>query len=381
MKIAVLGTRGFPGIQGGVEAHCEQLYPRLVARNCEVVVFTRRPYVHGANGVYRGVRLIPLACPKHKYLEALLHSLVGVLHARKLSPDLLHIHAVGPSLVAPLARWLGMQVIVTNHGPDYQRKKWGVLAKAILRLGEHLGTRWAHQVICISEAIAADLRRKYNARPVVIPNGVEMPQRVDSQEALLTYGLESRQYILAVGRFVPEKGFHDLIEAFGRLQTVGSDGDQAKWKLVIVGRADHEDRYSRRVKERASKIRNVILTGFLTEKPLAELYSHAGLFALSSSYEGLPLVLLEAMSYGLPCVVSDLPSTRDVGLPEECYVRPGDVQALAAKLDERMRTPLGLEARRAQISQIAEGYSWETIADRTLEVYQSVLRNGWHEAT
>ena len=160
LKIAVLGTRGFPNVQGGVEVHCENLYSRLAKNACEVVVFIRRPYVDTGCDNYEVVKLVPLFCPKNKFLEAFLHTLCGVFVAKKNHPDILHIHAIGPSLFVPLARLLGMKVVMTNHGPDYKRKKWGRLAKIVLALGENLGARYANSVICISESIAERFKKK-----------------------------------------------------------------------------------------------------------------------------------------------------------------------------------------------------------------------------
>jgi glycosyltransferase involved in cell wall biosynthesis len=382
LKIAVLGTRGFPNVQGGVEAHCENLYPSFIKRGCEVVVFTRKPYANFAIDFYKGVKLIPLFCPKNKFLESFLHTFYGVFAAKKVRPDILHIHAIGPSLFIPLARLWGLKVIMTNHGPDYQRKKWGKLAKFILKLGERLGSRWANGIICISESIAESIRKKYKREVIVIPNGVTIPQILESENALEKYGLEGGKYILAVGRFVPEKGFHDLIEAFkqiqnsdfqSKIQNPKSKISIDNWKLVIIGSADHEDKYSLGLKEKTRKNSNVILTGFLTGEPLQELYSHAGLFVISSYYEGLPIVLLEAISYGLSCIASDIPANRNVELSEERFFKAGDVKALAIKIKEFVNKPLTGEEKKRQIRMIAERYDWEKIAERTLEVYDKVL--------
>jgi len=363
MKIAVLGTRGFPNVQGGVEVHCENLYPRLTKKGCEVVVFTRKPYVNLAFDAYKGVKLTPLPCPKNKFLEAFLHTLYGVFVAKKSSTDILHIHAIGPSLFIPLARFLGLKVVMTNHGPDYERKKWGRLAKIVLSFGENLGTRYANGIICISKPIADSIRKKFNRDVTVIPNGVIMPQISQNEDILRKYALEKGKYILSVGRFVPEKGFGNLLDAFNGLRLDG-------WKLVIVGRADHEDRYSLDLKKKASKNGNIILTGFLTGEPLRELYSQAGLFVLPSYYEGLPIVLLEAMSYGLSCIASDIPANRNVRLSKDRFFKPGDVEGLAEKIRQFVDKPLSEEERRRQLSMIAEKYNWERIAGRTLEVYK-----------
>jgi glycosyltransferase involved in cell wall biosynthesis len=385
LKIAVLGTRGFPNVQGGVEAHCENLYPQLVKRGCEVIVFTRKPYVNPDVSTYEGVKLIPLSCPKSKFLEAFYHTFFGVLAARRFSPDILHIHAIGPSLMIPFARILGFKVVMTHHGPDYQRGKWGKLAKVILKLGEKLGIKWSNSIIVISQNIANHIKETYNRDVTVIPNGVIIPEIIKSNNIIKKYRLENGKYILAVGRFVPEKGFHDLIEAFKQIQ---NSGFQSKiqnpkpkisidhWKLVIVGRADHEGRYSIELKEKAVKNSDIILTGFLTEEPLRELYSHAGLFVLPSHYEGLPIVLLEAMSYGLSCIASDIPANRNVELSENRFFKAGDNKALALKIKEFIDKHSTEDEIRRQINIIAEKYNWEKIAEKTLDVYAGIYSNG-----
>lgn len=382
MKIAVVGTRGFPHVQGGVEAHCENLYTRMSKRGCEVVVFTRKPYVDITIDTYEGVKLVPLPCPKNKFLESFLHTFYGVFAAKKVHPDIIHVHAVGPALLIPVARLLGLKVVMTNHGPDYQRKKWGKLAKVILKLGESLGSRWADGIICISESIANSIREKYSRDVTVIPNGVTIPEILQTEDTLRKYGLDRGKYILAVGRFVPEKGFHDLINAFNHFQTLNSKPQPSNfrlltgnWKLVIVGKADHEDRYSLDLKERAGKNNNIVLTGFLTGVPLQEVYSHAGLFVLPSYYEGLPIVLLEAMSYGLSCIASDIPANKNVGLLEDRFFKAGDVKALAIKIKEFVDKSLIAEEKRRQINMVAERYDWERIAEKTMEVYIKVLNS------
>jgi glycosyltransferase involved in cell wall biosynthesis len=316
--------------------------------------------------MYEGVALIPLSCPKNKFLEAILHTLHGVIRTRGVSPDVLHIHGIGPSLGVPLAKLLGLTVVVTNHGPDYNRAKWGGLAKLVLRLGERLGSCWADEIICISDSIAKDVREKYKRNPTVIPNGVNIPQLCETHGTLNQYGLAKEKYVLAVGRLVPEKGFHDLIEAFNVLQPVG-------WKLLIIGRADHEDSYSLCLRESAASNNNIILTGFLKGKPLDELYTHADLFVLPSYYEGLPIVLLEALSYGLNCVVSDIPANRNIPLQEERFFEPGNVEEIAARMEKFMKAPISEEEKAVYRFLIAEEYDWGSIAKKTKSVYDSVV--------
>jgi glycosyltransferase involved in cell wall biosynthesis len=378
MRIAVVGTRGFPDVQGGIEKHCENLYPRLVELGCEVTVFTRKPYVDKEKRTHRGVELIPLSCPKNKYLEAFIHTLKGIIAATRLDPDLLHVHGIGPSMLVPFARLLKMRVVMTHHGPDYRRRKWGLVPRLVLRLGEAVGTRSSDALICVSGTIAREIRAKFGCRPFVIPNGLGTHGRLESEEALRRFSLAKGKYILAVGRFVPEKGFDYLIEAFGRVVKTPHLGNenpvmQDGWKLVIVGGADHEDRYSVSLRRKAEVVPNIVLTGFLTGRPLQELYTHAGLFVVASFYEGLPIVLLEAMGHGSSCLASDIPANKDVGLEPGRYFRAGDVADLAEKILRLSVEPLTDAERSKQVSDIEKRYNWDDIARRTLDVYKMVL--------
>lgn len=366
MKIAVTGTRGFPGVQGGVESHCEKLYEHLAKLGCEIVVYAREPYFGSQIRKYNGIKIVPLNCPKNKFLEAIIHTFRSVLKARKLHPDLLHIHAIGPSLFVPLARILRMKVVVTNHGPDYMRQKWPLPAKIFMKFCERMGMLYSNEVIAIAKNISEDIKGKYGRDAIVIPNGVNIPQLANSYENLKKYGLQKKRYILSVGRFVPEKGFHDLIDAFNQSKI-------SQWKLVVIGDADHKDSYSAMLKSKAKSNPDIILTGFLKGQSLHELYSHAGLFVIPSYYEGLPIVLLEAMSYGLPCIASDILANRNVELNRERFFRAGDIDLMSRKIKEFIDVPLDEKEKIEQLNVIRSRYNWAVIAEETLKVYHSAL--------
>jgi len=366
MRIVILGTRGFPNVQGGVEKHCEELSTRLVKLGCEVIVFTRKPYVNTNIKEYKGVKLVALSTIRHKSLEAFLHTLIGVFAALQYRPDIIHIQAIGPALFTPLARILGMKVVVTSHGANYRHPKWGFFAKVILRFGEFLGMLFANEVIAISGTIAKEMKEKYKRAAYTIPNGVDIPDILDSEELLQKYSLTKGKYLLTIGRFTPVKGFDRLIDAFNEAKLKDR-------KLVIIGGADHKTRYSRDLMKRSVPNPDVILTGFLSGKPLRELYSHTGLFVLPSYYEGLPIALLEAMSYGLLCIASDIPANRLIGLPDENYFTPGNNEELSAKLQEFSRKTLSREQKLRQIEILREKYDWNEIARNTLEVYKKVI--------
>jgi glycosyltransferase involved in cell wall biosynthesis len=366
MKIVALGLRGFPNIQGGIETHCEHLFTRVAAHGHEVIVLGRKPYMDSRVGEYKGVRLVSVACPRQKFLEAFLHTLLGVVRARFLHPDIVHIHAIGPSLLIPVARLLGMKVVSTNHGPDYERKKWGGFARALLRAGEFLGSRFSNRVIAISEPIAAHLRQAFGCEPAVIPNGVVIRQPAAGTDTLGRFGLERGRYLLAVGRLVPEKGFHDLIDAFVRADLPG-------WKLVLAGRADHEDAYSIGLKKKAGALPAVVMTGFVTGEPLTQLYSHAGLFVLPSFHEGLPIALLEAMSYGLSVLASDIPANRQAGLPADRFFPPGNVERAAEKIRAYAMQSFTPGEKQVQIDFVARNFDWDAITEKTIGLYGAVL--------
>lgn len=398
MRIVVLGTRGFPRIQGGVEVHCENLYPLLVELGCEVIVLGREPYVGKNPYSHQGVRIVPLPAVKNKFLEAFLHTFIGIFAACKYHPDILHIHAIGPGFFVPLARLLGFRVVLTTHGENYKHLKWGRFARLFLRMSEALAVVSASKVIVISKVIAAAVKRKFGRDSTIIPNGVKRISDPCSDQILQKFDLKKGRYILTVGRFVPEKGYHDLVAAFkawSREQGAGNLAGSGEprfwsnkdhnsvlpaltskfpitWKLVIVGDADHEDDYSRKLKADAEAVPGVVLTGRLTGAPLFEIYSNAGLFVLPSYYEGLPIVLLEAMSYGLNCIVSDIPANREVALDASRYFQPGDIEGLAARLSEFTRRPLSPSERATQLELIAREYDWGVIAQRTLQVYKSL---------
>jgi len=259
-----------------------------------------------------------------------------------------------------------MKVVVTNHGPDYERKKWPFPAKIFLKFCERMGIGFANEVITIAKNIADDIKTKYGKECTILPNGVNIPLLSESDGILKKIGAQKKRYILSVGRFVPEKGFDDLIAAFNQ-------GSFDPWKLVLVGDADHEDKYSRNLKIKAGRNSNIILTGFLTGQPLKELYAHAGLFVLPSYYEGLPIVLLEAMSHGLSCIASDIKANRNIKLDEDRFFKAGDIDALEEKIKKYTNNIWGEKEIKEQISLIERKYNWSIIAEETLKVYRGII--------
>jgi glycosyltransferase involved in cell wall biosynthesis len=370
INVMVLGLRGFPGVQGGVETHAEHLYTEMAKLGCNVEIVVRDSYQPTTNPpVWKDIRFTRLWAPRKKSLEAIIHTFLGVLYAARRRPDVLHIHAIGPALMTPLARLLGLRVVVTHHGPDYDRQKWGRAAKTILRLGERFGMGWANQRIVISNVIGALVRDKYRRDSRLIPNGVVLSDIPASTAALQLFGLSAGKYVLLVSRLVPEKRHLDLIAAFDKAGLQG-------WKLVLVGASDHPDDYTRSVLDAAASTPNVVCTGFQSGLALRELYAHAGVFVLPSSHEGLPIALLEALSYGLPVVASGIPANREVCNSGIDFYPVGDVDALAAQLRAKGMAQRDAARDAAVRQEVADAYRWSAIASDTRHVYRQMIGQG-----
>lgn len=361
MKIVVTGTRGIPNIMGGVETHCEELFPRIAKRGFDVTVIRRTDYVKDDLKEWKGVKLVNIDSPKKKSFEAIIHTFRAINEAKRLKADILHIHAIGPALLVPYAKMLGMKVVFTHHGPDYDRDKWGFAAKTMLKLGERMGCMFADEVIVISDVIRNLIKWKYNRTSHVhlIYNGVSQPEICDYPEYFNELGIEKGKYILGMCRFVPEKNLHHLVEAFTKIKNRDEVEDI---KLVLAGDTDFEDDYSRSLREMARK-NGVVLTGFIKGKKLHSLLTNCLCYCLPSSHEGLPIALLEAMSYGVKVIVSDIPANKEVGLPESDYFPVGNVDALTEKLKTVVNQPL------QHIDYDMKKYDWEKIADQVRDVY------------
>jgi glycosyltransferase involved in cell wall biosynthesis len=367
--IIMLGLRGFPNVQGGIESHAEHLAPLLVKQGCKVEIVVRSRYqLPEYKSGWAGVKFTNLWAPKFKSLEAIVHTFFGVIYAAVKRPDILHIQAIGPALMTPLARLLGLKVIVTHHGPDYDRQKWSTIAKSVLKCGEYLGMRFSNGRIVISNVIKNLVKEKHTVNTELIYNGVDMPTLDISDEHINLFGLTKNRYILLVSRLVPEKRHIDLMHAFNLAKIPNC-------KLVLVGASDHPDVYVERLKQEASKNPDIVLTGFQRGDVLKSLYTHAGLFVLPSSHEGLSISLLEALSYGLPVLASDIQANTEVGLNSSAYFPLGDVEQLSFKLEEHFDKPASQYDRSSIRQWVSNQYNWNNVAEKTYKEYLRVIRS------
>jgi len=368
-RVVILGLRGIPGVQGGVETHVAALAAGIAQRGWQVEVLGRKPYLPSQEPyVWKDVAVTPLWSPRSQNFEALMHTAYGLFVAAQKEPDLLHIHAIGPALLTPLARALGLRVVVTHHGFDYERQKWGWLARSILRAGEMFGMTFSHARIGVSKDIVDHVGRNFGVGAQYIPNGVEISPPKLGTSYLDQIKATPNRYVLSVGRIVEEKRQLDLINAFALL-------NDPVTKLIIVGRADHAGSYLRAVEAAAAATPGVVMTGFQSGEALSQLLEHAALFVLPSSHEGMPIALLEALAYGIPCLASDIAANRALALGAENYFPLGQVDALADAMKSKLASPDSARQERAE--QVRQAFGWSPIVDHTIAVYESALLPVW----
>jgi len=368
LRVAMIGQKGYPPVHGGIEKHVAELATRLVTRGIDVDVFSR-PHYSDADGptAIPGLRVRRLASIPTKHLDAISHSILATGACICGGYDIVHYHAIGPGMLSGFPRWLsGKKTVVTVHGLDWQREKWGRLASGVLRVGELCSARFPDRTIVVSRALAEHFRRRHDSKTVSIPNGITAPT-LRRPDAMRSLGVEP-PYILFVGRLVPEKGCHLLLSAYSALPAAVRD----RCSLVIAGDAGFTESYARKLREDASG--RVIFTGFVHGPVLDELFTNAEIVVLPSTLEGLSIALLEGMSYGRCCLVSDIPPNREAG--EDCVATfpSGDEKELGRALVELLADParrreLGEMGRRRVLSE----YSWDQNADATAELYRDIL--------
>lgn len=371
MKIAMIGQKGIPSRAGGIEIHVEEISKRLVCLGYEVQVYCRKNYcdVEAKDKKYCGATLKFTPFINTKHLDAITHTFTSTIHALLSDCDIFHYHALGPSTLSFLPRIFGKKVVCTVHGLDWQRGKWGRIASAYLKFGEFATAKFSHKLISVSKNLLKYYKEKYGKDAVYIPNGVERSDMINPMIIKEQYQLDYNDYILFLARIVPEKGAHYLIEAFKRVKT-----DK---KLVIAGGLSHSSDYGRQLRELSKDNENIIFTGFVKDRELAELYSNAYFYVLPSDVEGLPISLLEAMSYGNCCLVSNITENTDVVGTMGYSFEKSDVNDLANKIEMLIKDKNKVEnVRKLASDYILHKYNWDRIAVETKNLYRSLSKAG-----
>ena len=369
----MIGHKFIPSRNGGVEVVVSNLAPQLVQLGCDVTCYNRtnEDFKKARKSgplprEYRGVRLVWTPTVNRRGLAAMTSSIVATVMAAFGSYDLVHFHTEGPCILCWLPKLFGKKVVVTIHGLDHMRQKWGKLASAYIMRGEKAAVRHAHRIIVLSKGVQAYFMEKYKRETVLIPNGIDPAENKPADEITKRFGLKPREYILFLGRLVPEKGIHYLIEAYQMLKT-----DK---KLVIVGGTSDTDDYVKQLYAMAANNPSIIFAGFQEGLMAEELYSNAYLYVLPSDLEGMPLTLLEAMNYGCCCVTSDIGECTDVMNGCGVSFPRGNVDALRLALQDLCDHPEKVSECRGKAKEIVSAkYTWKDITARTHALYGEVL--------
>ncbi|MBD2089093.1 glycosyltransferase family 4 protein [Microcoleus sp. FACHB-1515] len=372
MKIAVIGSKGLPPKQGGIEHHCAEIYTRMVAQGHSVDLYARPSYTDQAWGQrqnYKGINVISLPSISVRGIDAFVSSAIAAIAASKEQYDIIHFHALGPALFSALPKIASpAKVVVTCHGLDWQRAKWGNISSRLIRMGEQSAVRFADAIVTVSEDLQTYFMESYDKETTYITNAPASYVETDSDFSYVqSLGLQQDQYILFLGRLVPEKRPELLIKAFQALQPPG-------WKLVLVGNNSNTPSYTSELFGLAGEDPNILFAGELRGKELAEMVRGAGLFVLPSDVEGLPLAMLEAMQEGIPVLASDIPvNQRLLGKDRGILFQAGNLDSCIAGLNRAMTNPQELKAiaQRAK-TYVQKHHNWDKITEECLYVYDEV---------
>lgn len=369
LRIAMLGHKRVPSREGGVEIVVGELSERMAKLGHDVTCYNRRGHhVSGEKfdseflSEYNGVRINSVFTVQKGGLAAVSSSVFAAIKAAFGRYDVVHFHAEGPCAMLWLPKLFGKRCIATIHGLDHQRAKWGNFASKYILFGEKCAARFADEVIVLSESVQSYFKDTYGRETVFIPNGVSPAEKKDAEEITEKFGLSKNSYVLYLGRLVPEKGIRYLLEAYKSVKT-----DK---KLVIAGGSSDTAEFEAELKTLAAEDERIIFTGFVQGRMLEELYSNAYLYVLPSDLEGMPLSLMEAMSYGNCCLTSDIPECSQVTGEKGFTFRKSDTEDLKNKLQFLCDNSDKVNMFKETSSEyICQKYSWDDVVNQTLALY------------
>ena len=365
MRLAMIGHKDFPSRSGGVEVVVFELSTRLAQRGHSVTVYNRGRRAGDNQGSVQGVAYVRTATSQRQSLNALLYSITATLQALPPKYDLIHYHALGPSVMLLLPHLRGIPTVATVHGLDWQRAKWNRLGAAYLKLGERIIARYADEVIVLSRDVQSYFWNTYGRSTNLIENAVTPVETAPCCEIRRQFGLEHHEYVLYLARIVPEKGLHHLIRAFRRCE--------GPYRLAVAGELPDND-YGREIRRLADGCDRIVFTGFVQGQVLQELYSNCALYVLPSHVEGMALTLLEAMSAGARCLTSDIPENTDVLGEFGTFFISGDEESLYQALSSLLSQPAENPRAEEQRQLIRRQYSYDTMVEKTLAVYEKARR-------
>lgn len=365
MRLAMIGHKDFPSRSGGVEVVVFELSTRLAQRGHSVTVYNRGRRAGDNQGSVQGVAYVRTATSQRQSLNALLYSITATLQALPQKYDLIHYHALGPSVMLLLPHLRGIPTVATVHGLDWQRAKWNRLGAAYLKLGERIIARYADEVIVLSRDVQSYFWNTYGRSTNLIENAVTPIETAPCCEIRRQFGLEHHEYVLYLARIVPEKGLHHLIRAFRRCE--------GPYRLAVAGELPDND-YGREIRRLADGCDRIVFTGFVQGQVLQELYSNCALYVLPSHVEGMALTLLEAMSAGARCLTSDIPENTDVLGEFGTFFISGDEESLYQALSSLLSQPAENPRAEEQRQLIRRQYSYDTMVEKTLAVYEKARR-------
>ena len=368
LRVAMFGQKRLSR-EGGIEIVVKELCTRMARDGCQVTCYNRSGHhVSGAEYdekiEYEGIRQKSVLTIEKKGLAAVSSSAFAALYSALGKYDVIHIHAEGPAFFAWLPKMFGKRVVVTVHGIDWQREKWkSGFGSKFIRQGEKNAVKYADEIIVLSKGVQDYFKKVYGRETNFIPNGVNRPKLRAAEQISEKFGLSKDSYILFLGRLVPEKGIRYLIESFKQVKT-----DK---KLVIAGGSSDTDSFERELKDLAKNDERIIFTGFVQGSLLDELYSNAYIYTLPSDLEGMPLSLLEAMSYGNCCLVSDIPECTEVVEDKALIFKKSDVSDLWEKLQDACNHPENvMELKKEAADFICKKYDWDDVVEKTRELYR-----------